>query len=99
MKIIFLSWLTIELFYCLQHFCKTSFSEYLEKRLNNIPSQNNIDENEIEKDLDKVLEDEIENICEDIEYLKEDNSHTNRKKLRFYIQNKNGKIKNIKDNE
>jgi hypothetical protein len=58
----------------LHHFSNEtpSFFEYLEKRLKNIPSQNNINENEIEKDLDTVTDDEIEQIIEDVEYLKED---------------------------
>lgn len=95
----FLSWLTVELFYSLQHFSNEnpSFFEYLEKRLKNIPSQNNIDENEIEKDLDKVTEDEIEKITEDIEYLKEDilTQTEKNKDFIFGIKMEKSKIKRV----
>ena len=95
----FLSWLIVELFYCLQHFSNEtpSFLEYLEKRLNNIPSQLNIIEDEIDKLNETVTDDEIDKIKEDVEFLKEDILIQTQKNQNFIfgIKMEKSKIKRV----
>jgi len=69
----FLSWLIVELFYCLQNLNNeaSSFFEYLEKRLNNILSQNGINENDIENESENITDSEMEKITDGIEELNE----------------------------
>ena len=91
----FLSWLIVELFYCLQHSKEEtlSFFEYLEKRLNNLPSQISINENEIEKDCKNVSEEEIDKIADIVEQLKEILAQTE-KNSEFHLGIKMDRAKN-----
>lgn len=65
------SWLTVELFYYLESFNQesSSFFNYLEKRFNNILSQNGISEDIIEKDYNNVTEDEVNKIIDSVNTL------------------------------
>ena len=67
----FCSWLTIELFSYLGSFSNefSSFFEYLEKRLSNILAQNEIKEDAIENDCDKITDEEINKIKEGVDTL------------------------------
>ena len=71
----FLSWLIVELFYYIHNSdndtSTSSFYEYLEKRLDNILSQNGINENDIENESENITDSEMEKITDGIEELSE----------------------------
>ena len=77
----FTSWLTVELFYYIQSTNnETTFFDYLEKRLENVISQNQKIEGIVEKEYDNVKDNEMDKISDGVEEVKNILAQTEKKK-------------------